>query len=119
VYGTVARVVYSRTFPGLIKPQTGRLNKSPHIVHAIANRPRRAKIATILEELAIRGMENATRLEKAKEKRLRAEEKVIRDKAQIAFIAAGGTRGDFAREWPSVFLEEVRGARTLADARGH
>src|SRR5262245_60955267 len=40
VYGTVARVVYSRTFPGLIKPQTERLNKSPPTVHAIANRPR-------------------------------------------------------------------------------
>jgi hypothetical protein len=36
--GAVARVVYSRTFPSLTKPQTGRLNKSPHTVHAIANR---------------------------------------------------------------------------------
>ena len=32
-------------------------------------------------------------------------------KAQIAFLATGGTRGDFAREWPSVFLEDVRGQR--------
>jgi len=70
---------------------------------------RRAEVAAILEELAIRQTENAARVEKAKEKYLRAEEKVIRDKAQIAFLAAGGTRGDFAREWPSVFLEEVRG----------
>jgi DNA-binding NarL/FixJ family response regulator len=27
-----------RLFPDLTKPQTGRLNKSPHTVHAIANR---------------------------------------------------------------------------------
>jgi|SRR5262245_22207151 len=72
---------------------------------------RMAEIAAIREELAIRQTENAARLEKAKQKRLRAEEKVLRGKAQIAFIAAGGTRGDFAREWPSVFSEEVRGAR--------
>jgi hypothetical protein len=35
VYGTVARVVYSRLFPDWTpdqtKPQTGRVNKSPHI----------------------------------------------------------------------------------------
>jgi len=36
--GAVARVVYARAFPSLTKPQTGRLNKSPHTVHAIANR---------------------------------------------------------------------------------
>ena len=28
-------------FPGLTKPQTGRLNKSPHTVHAIETRHRR------------------------------------------------------------------------------
>jgi hypothetical protein len=61
--------------------------------------------------LAIRQTENAERLEKAKVKYLRAEEKALRDKALIAFIAAGGARGDFAREWPSVFSEEVRAAR--------
>jgi hypothetical protein len=36
----VARVVYSRLFPDGTKPKTGRLNKSPHIVHAFANRYR-------------------------------------------------------------------------------
>jgi DNA-binding response OmpR family regulator len=80
---------------------------------------RRAEIGAILEELAIRRTENADRLEKAKEKHLRAKEKALRAKAQIAFIAAGGTRGDFAREWPSVYLEEVRGARKPAVASGH
>jgi len=79
---------------------------------------RRAAIAAVLEELAIRQMEIAGRLEKAKQKRLRAEEKVLRDKAQIAFITAGGTRGDFAREWPSVLLEVVRGARMVTPAGG-
>jgi DNA-binding response OmpR family regulator len=80
---------------------------------------RRAEIAAILEELAIRRAENAAQLEKAKEKRLRAKEKALRAKAQRAFIAAGGTRGDFAREWLSVFSEEVRGVRKPAAASGH
>ena len=75
---------------------------------------RRAEVAAILEDLTNRQMENAERLEKAKQKRLRAEEKALRDKAQLAFLAAGGTRGDFAREWLSVLLEEVRGARVSA-----
>ncbi len=73
---------------------------------------RRAMLAAVREELAIRRMENAERLEKAKQIILRAKEKLLRDKAQVAFLAAGGTRGDFAREWPSVFSEEVRAART-------
>jgi DNA-binding response OmpR family regulator len=72
---------------------------------------RQAEIAAIREELAIRQMVIAKRLEVAKQKRLRAEEKALRNKAWIAFIAAGGTRGDFAREWPSVFLKEVCAAR--------
>jgi DNA-binding response OmpR family regulator len=72
---------------------------------------RRAEVAAIREELAIRHMENAELREHAKENRLRAEEKVMRVKAQIAFLAAGAARGDFAREWPSVFLEEVRSPR--------
>jgi hypothetical protein len=38
VHGTVARVVYSRFFPDWTNPQTGRLNKSPHTIHAFANR---------------------------------------------------------------------------------
>jgi DNA-binding response OmpR family regulator len=75
---------------------------------------RRATIAAIREELAIRQMENAGRLEEAKWKRRRVEEKALRDKAQLAFLAAGGARGDFAREWLSVFKEEARGARTPA-----
>ena len=73
---------------------------------------RRAELAAILEELAIRQAANAERVEKAKEKYQRAEEKVLRDKAQLAFLAAGGVRGDFAREWPSVLLKEVRSVRT-------
>jgi len=82
---------------------------------------RLAELAAIREDLAIRQEANAERVERAKEKYLRAEEKylrakekALRAKAQTAFLAAGGTRGDFAREWPSVLLEEVRGARTSA-----
>jgi DNA-binding response OmpR family regulator len=79
---------------------------------------RRAESAAILEELAIRQAENAERVEKAKEKSLRAKEKALRLKAEMAFLAAGGARGDFAREWPSVFLGEVRGARASATCSG-
>jgi len=43
--------------------------------------------------------------------RLRAEEKALRAKANLAFLAAKGTRGDFARLWPSVYLREVRDRR--------
>jgi DNA-binding response OmpR family regulator len=75
---------------------------------------RRAESAAILEELANRQAENAEQVEKAKEKSLRAKEKALRLKAEMSFLAAGGTRGGFAREWLSVFLEEVRGARTSA-----
>src|SRR5215813_6050380 len=79
---------------------------------------RRAESAAIREELAIQQAENAERVEKAKEKSLRAKEKALRLKAEMAFLMAGGTRGDFAREWPSVFLEEVRGARTTTAVNG-
>ena len=74
----------------------------------------RAESAAIREELAIQQAENAERVEKAKEKNLRAKEKALRLKAEMAFLMAGGARGDFAREWPSVLLEEVRGARASA-----
>jgi DNA-binding response OmpR family regulator len=80
---------------------------------------RRAEVAAIREELAIRHMENAELIEHAKENRLRAEEKGMRVKAQIAFLAAGAARGDFAREWPSVFLEEVRSARIPTAVSGN
>ena len=80
---------------------------------------RRAEVAAIREELAIRHMENAELIKYAKENRLRAEEKEMRVKAQIAFLSAGAARGDFAREWPSVFLEEVRSARIPPAVRGN
>jgi DNA-binding response OmpR family regulator len=80
---------------------------------------RMAELAAIREELVIRQTEIAERLEKAKRKRLRAEEKALRDKAQIAFLAAGGTRGAFAREWLSLFKEEVRGGRMPDAAIGN
>jgi DNA-binding response OmpR family regulator len=59
---------------------------------------RQAEFAAIRDELAIRRMEIEDLREKAKEIRQRA----TRVKAQIAFLKAGGTRGDFAREWLSV-----------------
>jgi len=42
VYGTVARFVYSRFITDWTKPHTGRLIKSPHTVHAIANSYKRS-----------------------------------------------------------------------------
>ena len=96
------------TFPDELKQAVAQLISA---ARENAFEARRAERAAVREELAIRQMEIAERLEKAKQKRLRAEEKALRSKAQIAFIAAGGARGDFAREWLSVFLEEVRSAR--------
>jgi len=66
---------------------------------------RRAEVTAILEGLTIRRMENAEQLLKAKEKYLRSEKKALRLKAEMAFLSAGGTRGEFARRWPSVFIE--------------
>jgi len=64
------------------------------------------------EELAIRHMENVELIEKAKKKYLLARMKVIRLRAEMAFLAAGGTRGAFARQWLWAFLEEVCSADT-------
>jgi len=70
---------------------------------------RRAERAAIREELAIRLTENAERIERAEKKYLYARVKAIRLRAEMAFLAAGGARGAFAREWLPVFLEEVCG----------
>jgi DNA-binding response OmpR family regulator len=101
--------------PDTFKQAVARLLSSTHEKVFVA---RMAEIAAVREELAIRQAENAERLEKTKQKRLRAEEKVLRAMAQFAFLAAGGTRGDFARAWPSVLLEEVRLARMTDAASG-
>jgi DNA-binding response OmpR family regulator len=97
-------------FPDEFRQAVARLLSSTHekIFEA-----RMAEIAAVREELAIRQTENAERLGKAKQKLLRAKEKVLRGKAQTAFIAAGGARGEFAREWPSVLLKEARSVRTV------
>src|SRR5215510_2634465 len=91
--------------PDTFKQAVARLLSS---THEKAIEARRAEFAAVREELAIRQAENAERLEKTKQKRLRAEEKVLRAMAQVAFLDAGGTRGDFARAWASVLLDEVR-----------
>ncbi len=75
---------------------------------------RREEFAAIRKEFAIQRLEYAELREKAKEMCLRS----IRLKAQTAFLAAGGTRGDFAREWVSLPLEEVRDACTPAAVNG-
>jgi DNA-binding response OmpR family regulator len=74
---------------------------------------RRAELAAIMDELRIQQLENVRRLDGAKGKYRRAQErareKELRLRANNAFLAAGGTRGDFARLWPSVLQDEVRG----------
>jgi DNA-binding response OmpR family regulator len=76
----------------------------------------RAEIAAIREELAIQWTENIKWMECAREKRLRAQEKLMRLKAEKAFLDARGTRGEFARRWPSVLTEEVRNRHTSESA---
>ena len=78
-----------------------------------------AEHVAIREELAIRQTENVERIERVKKKYLYARVKAIRLRAEMAFLAAGGTRGAFAREWLPVFLEELCGADTSADASGN
>jgi len=80
---------------------------------------RRAESAAIREELAIRQTENIERIRRAKIKYLYARVKAIRLRAEMTFLAAGGTRGAFAREWLPVFLEEVCGANTFDAANGN
>jgi DNA-binding response OmpR family regulator len=77
---------------------------------------RRVEITAIREELAIRRTENIEQIERAKKKYLYARVKAIRLRAEMAFLAAGGTRGAFAREWLPVFLEELCGPDTSAAA---
>ena len=77
---------------------------------------RRAESAAIREELAIRQTENVERIEGAKKKYLHARVKAIKLRAEMAFLAAGGTRGAFAREWLPVFLDELCGADTSSAA---
>ena len=78
-----------------------------------------AEIAAVREEFAIRYNEQAERMKGARDRHLRAEEKLMRLKAAKAFLDAGGTRGEFARRWPSVFTEEMRGQRKSDAASGH
>ena len=80
---------------------------------------RRAESAAIREELTTQQTENVERIERAKKKYLHARVKTMRLKAEMAFLAAGGTRGAFAREWLSVFFEEVCGPDTPTAVSGH
>ena len=78
---------------------------------------RRAEITAIREELADQCFERNERIEKVRERSqkvrersgkafdmcLTAKRKFLRLKAMQAYLTAGGTRGDFAREW----LDEI------------
>jgi len=93
------------SFPDEIEWAVARLTL---IASSMSFEARLAEIAVVREELAIQYRENAGLFEHANGKRLRAEEKALRAKANLAFLAARGTRGDFARLWPSVYLREIR-----------
>jgi DNA-binding response OmpR family regulator len=80
---------------------------------------RRAERAAIREELAIQYKEQVEWKESARDRHLRAEEKLMRLKAEKAFLEAGGTRGEFARRWPSLLTEEMRNRRTSDSANGN
>jgi len=80
---------------------------------------RRAESAAIREELATRHTENVELMGRAKNKYLNARLKAIRLRAEMVYLAAGGTRGAFAREWLSVFFEEVCGPDTPTAVSGH
>ena len=71
---------------------------------------RRAELAAIREEMAIPPTKSAELREKSRKLRQRS----VRLRAMAAFLAAGGTRGSFAREWLSGVLEEVCEASTPA-----
>jgi CheY-like chemotaxis protein len=91
----------------------------PYELRRTAFEARLAESAAIREELAIRQTENIERIERAKKKYLYARVKAIRRRAAMAFLAAGGARGAFAREWLPLFLEELCGADTSAAASGN
>jgi DNA-binding response OmpR family regulator len=69
-----------------------------------------AELAALRDELHI-DSPRISRLAEAREKGFRAKEKNLRFKAKLAYLAAGGTRGDFARLWPAVFCDKVRASR--------
>ncbi len=76
----------------------------------------RAAITAIREELSSQDQtQNCAQADKAEKKRSRFVEKALRQKAETAFLAALGTRGDFARLWPSVFVEEIRSRQVSVD----
>jgi len=83
------------------------------ITHALSSvsesafEARRAEIAAVLEELAMRYSESARGVEDANNKYLRSSDKLLRLNAEKAFLSAGGTRGDFARLWCSGFIVVV------------
>jgi len=88
-----------------------------NIAPNMAFEARRAEITAIREELADQLFERNERFEKVRERSqkaiersgkaidmvLTAKRKYLRLKAMQAYLSAGGTRGDFAREW----LDEI------------
>jgi DNA-binding response OmpR family regulator len=66
---------------------------------------RHAEYVAIREELGLRFSEIRQSKEMAAEKKQRALRKILRLKAKMAFLNAGGMRGDFARLWPSTYLD--------------
>jgi len=78
---------------------------------AMAVEARLAAINAVREELAINSGKTAKKFEEGIGKRPPAEVKALRAKAMSAFLSAMGSRGDFARLWPSIYQREVRNRR--------
>jgi len=66
---------------------------------------RKAEYVAIREELALRFSEIRQSIDMAAEQKQRALRKLLRLKAKKAFLDAGGMRGDFARLWPTIYLD--------------
>src|SRR5262245_17079761 len=94
----------------LIKPVTS--NELRRTVNGLISSARaavydakRAEMAAIKVELQNRQLQNRRRMEAASKSHLRA---ALRVRAMRAYLAAGGTRGDFARLWVSLRSQELR-----------
>jgi DNA-binding response OmpR family regulator len=85
----------------------GAIAKAASAVTDAAIGARRAEIAAIREELAVRRTEAGFLIKEATMKALRAQKRLLKLKAHQAYLASGGTRGDFARQWASGFLNRL------------
>jgi DNA-binding response OmpR family regulator len=63
---------------------------------------RNEEARVIREELSLQRQQLGARRVEATEKKTQALERLLRMKARLAFIGAGGTRANFERMWPDL-----------------